>query len=419
MDEIYEAVPSGICLCGSLSAYISQYEGYTRYRRLLRIAEIEPKLRREALSILIQNLKEGSNTTMYRQVYTEMRSDAEAISPFDENWCVETDKTSASLLEALDQDLNKARSILANEQIRAAHTNLGDFYYQRGHLEEARKSYSKCRDYCNVTWHADEMSLNVFCVSADQDEYILFAQLRSGDGDGKVVSTAEKLQVACAVAAMQRGPHDYPSAARQFLELRKSHAAALRSLVSPTDIAVYGTMLALVALNRDELRACLASSHGFRYFLDGQPVLLDFIRDFLSSNYRNCMKVIGILKEQYRYDIILRNRLEKLLDSIIDRIVLQFAEPYLSLSITSISEVLGIPVIDTIKKLVVLIKSGKLSARIDSVEQSLCKVETIPRQMLLEKLEHMTSTHVNNTRRSLFRISLMQYNGDLFSADSG
>ena len=418
MEEISEPPVTGICLCTNLSAYISQYEGHTRFRRLLWIAQIEPNLRHEALSILIPMLKEGSNTAMYRQVYSELRSEAEAISPFDDNWCAETDKISASLLEALDQDLNKARSILANEQIRAAHTNLGDFYYQRGHMEEARKSYSKCRDYCNVSWHADEMSLNVFSVSADQDEYILFAQLRPGDGDGKGTSTAERLQVASAIAAMHRGANEYTAAARQFLELKKSHATALRNLVSATDIAVYGSILGLATLSRDELRASLVASHGFRYFLDGQPILIDFIRAFLSSSYQNCMKVIAILKDQYRFDIILKNRLEKLLALIVDRIILQFAEPYLSLSISSMSEVLGMSAIDTMKRLVVLIKSGKLSAKIDSVDQILRKVEVDPRQILLEKLERMTTTHVNNTRRSLFRLSLMQYDGELFPADS-
>jgi hypothetical protein len=45
-------------------------------------------------------------------------------------------------------------------------TDLGDFFYQRGELDQALKQYVRSRDYCHITRHNIEMCLNVIKVGS-------------------------------------------------------------------------------------------------------------------------------------------------------------------------------------------------------------------------------------------------------------
>ena len=52
-----------------LSSYISQYSGFTKVRRLVFIAEnCSVQLRAEAVRLAIEELKNGINTNMYKEV---------------------------------------------------------------------------------------------------------------------------------------------------------------------------------------------------------------------------------------------------------------------------------------------------------------------------------------------------------------
>jgi COP9 signalosome complex subunit 1 len=51
-----------------LQKYISQYRGHTKIKRLLFIADNSQKHRAEAIELAIQELKNGINTNLYKEV---------------------------------------------------------------------------------------------------------------------------------------------------------------------------------------------------------------------------------------------------------------------------------------------------------------------------------------------------------------
>ena len=51
-----------------LDAYIANYTGYTRLKRLSFIAQKDEALKREALRIAVDEVKRTSNTTLYNEL---------------------------------------------------------------------------------------------------------------------------------------------------------------------------------------------------------------------------------------------------------------------------------------------------------------------------------------------------------------
>lgn len=68
------------------------------------------------------------------------------------------------------------------------YNDFGDFYYARGLLTEAFKSYVRTRDYCTTSKHIVQMCLNVILVSIEMGQFVHVTNYVS-----KAVQTAEVL----------------------------------------------------------------------------------------------------------------------------------------------------------------------------------------------------------------------------------
>ena len=87
------------------------------------------------------------------------------------------------------------------------HNDLGDFYFSRGDLQNALKSYLRARDYCTTPKHVIQMSENVITVSIAMGNYALVNQyvskaestLGSKEREDKV--TSSKLKTAAALSS--------------------------------------------------------------------------------------------------------------------------------------------------------------------------------------------------------------------------
>ena len=295
---------------------------------------------------------------------------------------------------------------MAKDNIRMAFSNLGDFYLQRGNLEEATKIFSRCREFCSIQRHSDEVTLNLFNVNSDRNEFIFHHTFISpSDIDTRNSATSDRIQIAIALSALQN--RDYMTAAKHFLAIKISRSVT-QTFLSTKDIAVYGTLLAIGTLSRDDLRNCSCASHSFSLFLEELPLLQDFIRDFLCSRYSNCAAILAYIRVQLNRDLIVKNNLNEIMSLVLDRIVLQYVEPFVSLDIVKMAELLKLSEDETIKRLSALIVSKKLAARIDCVSKIMYRTELNVQTKLIENLQNTVDSHIVNANRVLFRLSLLQ-----------
>ncbi|CAM9303563.1 unnamed protein product, partial [Ectocarpus fasciculatus] len=394
-----------------LEQYISSYSGYTRLRRLRAIATKFPQLRSDAIRLVIDLLKQGSNTSFYHKIYADFAAEAAAVEPMDSTWSAAADRAATTKLNALEQDLNAAKSMISKEGLRKAYTNLGDFYYERGNLDEALKCYCQCRNYCTRPWHVDEMDENVFNVSADMDEVITLGTGAVGqpvqeEGDSARPFPAERRQLTTALRALRQ--KDYITAARAFLGLQKFVASSFSTLISATDIAVYGTVLAVATLPREELRQCATAGHPFRRYLEVSSTTESLLNDFLECRYRTVMSLCTLIAEQFQCDIVFSMHLSALVSSITDRVFLQFVEPFESVDLQKMAEGLGMPIDSVIDRLAGLIEKGDVLARVDTVSKTLRRTRRDVREQTVKRVVKLTQDHAVNSQRALFRMCMLQ-----------
>ena len=81
------------------------------------------------------------------------------------------DKQAQQQHEKLDLDLSSYKTNLIKESIRMGHNDLGEFFYDRGDLNAALRSYVRTRDYCTTAKHIIQMCLNVIKVSIEMGNF--------------------------------------------------------------------------------------------------------------------------------------------------------------------------------------------------------------------------------------------------------
>ena len=69
----------------------------------------------------------------------------------------------------------------------------------------------------------------------------------------------------------------------------------LIKIISPSDIAVYGTLCALATLNRGAINAQLLQSDTFSIYLEHEP----YVRELLSAYMSSKFKIVLELLEKY------------------------------------------------------------------------------------------------------------------------
>lgn len=192
----------------TLQAYISSYLGYTKYRRLLFIAQraAGTQLELDALRMAIDELKRTENTVLYRQATTAAQGRLGPGYDCDDSWAEQVDRQQRQRIEKVESDLNAAKNNMIKESIRMDYNDMGDLLLARGDLQEAFKSYLRSRDYCTQAssrrkigsvgrsrplWRADPDSRPL----AAQARGVHVSQRDPGlDRDGKLWARAELCQ---------------------------------------------------------------------------------------------------------------------------------------------------------------------------------------------------------------------------------
>ena len=172
-----------------VEAYIGNYQGFTRLKRMSHIASQNSTLKPDVLRAAIDEVRKTTNTSMYLELIA-MAADTAGASVRDDAWVEAEDKRASQRLEKLENDLGQHKTSLVKESIRVrarhtqrsaavahlwptrrnecdrrpaqmGHNDLGDFHSARGDFAMALKCYVRTRDYCTTSKHIITMCLNV------------------------------------------------------------------------------------------------------------------------------------------------------------------------------------------------------------------------------------------------------------------
>ncbi|CAM9801339.1 unnamed protein product, partial [Choristocarpus tenellus] len=114
-----------------LEAYISRYTGFTRLNRLDWISNRCPELEPECLRTALTLLKQGINTSAYKELCKRAQAILGPEFALDNEWVEQVDRRYQQTADRLEVELSSYKTSLIKESIRMGYNELGDLFYRR------------------------------------------------------------------------------------------------------------------------------------------------------------------------------------------------------------------------------------------------------------------------------------------------
>jgi len=390
-----------------IEAYLSNYTGVTRIRRLAFIASVSPARKQDALRLAVNEVKRTSNTALYNELLNIAGEDGGLTR--DDGWIEQVERKAAQRQDKLEVDLNNHKTSLVKESIRMGHTDLGDFHYERGDFNAALKCYVRTRDYCTTSKHIINMCLYVIRASIQMgnfthvQNYITKAESTPDGNDPTLVA---QLRVAAGLAFLES--KKYKLAARKFLEVSSELGTQYSDVASAQDVALYGGLCALASLDRAELKSKVIDSTTFRTFLELHPQIREAVQDFYESRYASCLAFLDKLKPDLLLDLHLHDHVQQLYADVRSRALVQYFSPFVTVDMRLMAAAFNVSVEALEKELAALIMARQIAARIDSQAKVLHSRQIDQRSATFASAIKMGEDYLRDMKALILRINLMR-----------
>lgn len=414
-----------------LEMYTANYSGLMKTERLMFVAKHAPSLRVEAYRMALSHVQKSFNVLMYQGIHDKL---AEAIreSSFlpdavvdlmhqvpslDVAWMDQTSKKAATLLEKLDTDLKNYKDNSIKESIRRGHDDLGNHYLNMGELISANKCYSRARDYCTSPKHIISMCLNVIQVSVYLQNWAhVLTYVNKAEATGEFTdkerdshSQGVLAKLKCAAGLAELATEKYKQAAKHFLQVSVDHCD-FPELLSPNNVAIYGSLCALATFTRKELQKLVINSSSFKLLLELEPQVRDIVFAFYESNYSKCLSSLHAIRGNLRLDMYLSPHVDRLYAQIRNRSLVQYFSPYMMADMRKMAEAFNCSLADLENELMQLILDGEIQARIDSENKILHARETDQRSLTFEKTLQMGNVYLQRVKALILRSAVLRNN---------
>ena len=412
----------------NLENYISGYAGTTKALRLRFIAtKFSDPLQQEANNLLASELKKGLNLEMLQEL-----SQTAQLNPhdaFDEEWANKVSLERRRGIADAETNLSHAKSSANKENIRRGHMELGDIYVEHGDLAEAINCYRRSRDYFSKPEHAVETYSKIAvshidCMEYGKAEAVLYKL------DGATMSAPSKSHISITRGLLSFHKGEYNRACRYFLEVDgtlliknsgdiTTLANSIRNVMTISDVSIYCCFCALVSFDVSDIKRLLLDSKTFKPILEytsslsiyspSVPSMRELMTDFINSDYNNFLKKLNIIKTNLYYDMYIYKHIDKLVEIISDKVIIQYCKPYTALDIKRMAYSLNKNIFELEKDLARLIATGDIAFRIDTAKHELLHKIQNDRDVTIEKVAALNEMHASSIKQGILRLSLLEH----------
>jgi COP9 signalosome complex subunit 1 len=313
-----------------------------------------------------------------------------------------------------ESELLAAKSTTVKEAIRLGHMNIGDFYYQRGNLMEALKSYMRTKDFCTQGRHAFDMYINAISISIDLDQY---RNISSYVPKALAVSTdaESKAKLKCITGLQALNDCNYSVAGKLFCEVGLD-VGNFSGVIAVEDIVLYGVLCCMASMGRLELRAYF-DQPAFKTQLELAPNVRQFIQDYFTSKFASCKQFLLLMIPQWKLDVYLRNHVDAIVSKILERFLVACFTPYSSMYLQRMAVMTSTDLTELEYKLTALIATNQLSARIDKFQALLIREVKNDKEKCVVSVVDQSNREASYIKRSLVRLSMLKHNMCVTNSD--
>lgn len=378
---------------------------------------------------------------------------------FDKQYIQTMEENAANQIETLKANVSNSEAHLSKDSIRNSYLALAKFYHSRGMSEDAIRYYQRAKEYCsnssggsggvgsmnrsNINSSAMGMGMGMggtssstsnstISNSSNPASNIILSLAECGlethdpKHDKMVVNLYElkdsnpndsiynsKLQCARGIAYLNQGR--YYLAALTFLSIKQiKFTTQFRSVLSAEDVALYGGLLGLITLNRSQIESML-EIEAWRERLELYPSLQEGIRCYMKAEYGKSLHLIQSIRDVMELDIFLYPHVDTLWTMMREKCIVQYFQPYSSVSLITMKESFGFENVDEVEDIVSsLIESKRIvGAKIDGVNRTLTNMtakglEQRRRKMMMRRVGMMGDKLIDEVEGMILRMSCIE-----------
>jgi COP9 signalosome complex subunit 1 len=254
--------------------------------------------------------------------------------------------------------------------------DLGQHFEKTGNLDAAAEAYNRMRQDVTTTKHIIDCGIHLVNVYIARRDWTMVLNnlgkiigVQSGDEE-RTYQPYTKLVSGIALLGLKH----YKDAANNFLQVDFTLSPAqYNHIASPNDIAVYGGLLALATMERNELQTRVLDNQSFRSFLENESHIRKAISLFVNGRYSNCLAILESVKNDYLLDVYLQRHIATLYSQIRNKCIIQYFIPFSCVTLESLNKAFAPEGESVETELVAMIREGSLKARLDAKN----KVSTI------------------------------------------
>ncbi|RKF74592.1 COP9 signalosome complex subunit 1 [Golovinomyces cichoracearum] len=407
-----------------LESIILNYQGRTRFQRLLLIGINSSVLGVDALKAAIHDAKDRKDTQHYLDAHSHLKIIAphEAEAQKDSAWIMRTEESNQSETYRLEAELKQYKNNLIKESIRMGNEDLGKHYQAMGELSKAFDAFSRMRQEASIPKHVIDVCRRLIEVSIEQRNWIVATT--NVQKIRQVVTSSDEdkgLQpFLCAIeglASLDTGK--YFSAANFFLNAESGVGQKFNTIIISNDIAVYGGLCALATFGREELETRVLKNSNFRTYLELEPQIRRAITFFINGRYTDCLGILDAYHTDYSLDIYLQNHINEIYDLIRRKSIIQYFIPFSCVAIDSLNKIFAAPGKDINKELIKMIECKELDAKIDTQNRLLILLQPTPRHSLQKYTLEMAKNYEHEARLRILHVNICSAELDIKNKKAG
>lgn len=254
------------------------------------------------------------------------------------------------------------------------HEDLGRHLELIGDLQGAADAYNRMRADVSTAKQIEDVGKHMANVSIQRQDWpmVLGSLTKITGAQMEEDKTLQPyVQVLQGIAYL--GLDKYDEAAGAFLHVDATKDAkegsGFGTVASANDVAVYGGLLALATMDRNQLQTKVLDNSNFRTFLELEPHIRKAISLFVNGRYSACLSILESYRADYLLDIYLQKHVPTIYGSIRSKCIVQYFTPFSCVTLSSLSDAFALPGQDIQRELIAMIKSGALQARINTIDQ--------------------------------------------------
>eukprot|EP00236_Picocystis_salinarum_P004989 CAMPEP_0113926964 /NCGR_PEP_ID=MMETSP1159-20121227/4045_1 /TAXON_ID=88271 /ORGANISM="Picocystis salinarum" /LENGTH=437 /DNA_ID=CAMNT_0000927411 /DNA_START=44 /DNA_END=1354 /DNA_ORIENTATION=- /assembly_acc=CAM_ASM_000767 len=395
-----------------VEALASRYAGAAKVERIAHVAHlVRGRNQQEAFRLALEEARAGTNTTSYVDLVGQANERGWKEFQVDSEWVEATDRKAQQKQEKLERELAGYKTNLIKESIRMGHTDLGEFFYERGDYMDAFRSYVRTRDYCttgkHVLWTCLGATKAALAMGNAQHaiSYVQKGEAVPDLANEPVVQA--KFNAAAGLAQLML--REYGMAARRFCAVHPDLAQDPSWLVSPQDAAVYGALCALAFFGREEMRKRCIENVQFAQVLEHVPEIREMLHGMFCNQHAQGLEILDRLMPMLKLDKYLEEHLDTLQREIRRCALVSYTLPFSTLRLASVAKAFRTDIAGIEAELAGLIGDGQVLARIDSAHKILYARRSDRRRLVFAQALANGRAQLEECESALLRSSLQRH----------